>query len=394
LTEKFLCTTTHVATLRSAEVLVTTFTDCLQQETVLKPLIRELMLQLSQLRHENIAGYLGCATDSHFPDGQAIITERYPDSLSNKLFGQQSSPLSPFLRLDIALGISSGLAYIHNLHTHSPFASLPQDFPLSSLFFPRPLLHGNLTSENIQLLQQILPSGEVRYIAKISNIAIAATARRYLSAQAPSSMLFASATSAPPESRFGHYDQKSEVFSLGVILVELLTARPASAVMELMERGLASTNATGFQTRFKERYLDRSCLWDDKLWSGLFAIAKLCLKKSREERPDAAAVEGSLTALLQQLTTPPDAVPTPTAKAKTLLRKSSTGINAAAAVATARRQSSQSLSGRLSSASATGSTRSTLPSSSSSRQRKLESAAATGSFTRRSNATIAPQSRG
>lgn len=263
------------------------------------------MRQLAQLQHENIARYIGFSSDEG--SCQAFITERYRDSLSEKLFKQGS--LSALQRFQIARGISMGLDYLHNFHNRSNFRNIGEDFPLFSLYRPRPLVHGNLASDSIQLSHSPAHNDQVQYIPKINHVSLMSIIRSYMEAHSIRFTLY-TAGYAPPESRFGQHDQKSDVYSFGVILIELLTSRPAISIMEFIERGFSSPNTTGFMTRFKERYLDPVYeASDERMWRGLFDIAKLCLKNSKNERIDAIGVVEALNTLNNQLNTPAEAEP-------------------------------------------------------------------------------------
>jgi hypothetical protein len=310
-TEKLLCVTLSTATLRGLEVDITTFTDCLHKEAILASLVKEHSLVFGQLQHENITRSLGFSCEDH---RGAFVSERSPETLSGKLFSAPPSTLSPSQRLHIALGVSLGLASLHSLHSRSAFSSFPPSFPLHAALRPSPQIHGNLTAENIQLarLAQSSPAvgeegGRVEYVARLSNTATFSIARRYLAAQSPSAFLLPISPAAypAPECRSGHFDQKTDIFAFGVLLIELLTGRPARSVMEGVERGLSSpANSTSFSKRFRDKFLDPSLGWGDTLWTGLFDLAKWCLRRAREDRPEAAAVVDSLSELVRQLDTP------------------------------------------------------------------------------------------
>lgn len=120
-----------------------------------------------------------------------------------------------------------------------------------------------------------------------------------------------------PEGKFGIYDSKSEIYLFGIILIELLTGRPAISILESVERSF-TLNSTVLFTKFRERYLDTSCEWNDDLWQGILTLAKQCLHRSRNERPNIDIIYDTLNNLLNTKVT---IVPETTLKKASLEKK-------------------------------------------------------------------------
>ncbi|KAJ3680895.1 hypothetical protein LUZ60_015384 [Juncus effusus] len=158
---------------------------------------------IGKVRHENLlsltAYYLG-------PKGEKLLVFDYMPKGSLATFLHAREPNTPIdwpTRMRIAKGTAQGLAHLHDsVNT----------------------IHGNLTSSNILLDESLTP--------KISDFNLS----RLMTASATSAALAATSAlgyRAPEISKHKKSNTKSDIYSLGVIILELLTGKsPADCVSD------------------------------------------------------------------------------------------------------------------------------------------------------------------
>jgi len=197
--------------------------------------------------------------------------------------------LSWTARLKIAQGTARGLMYIHE---HSP----------------RKYVHGNLKSTKILLDDELQPYissfGLTRLVWNSSKFATSASKKQYLNQTISSAMgLKISAPSniyLAPEARVpgSKFSQKCDVYSFGIVLMELLTGRLPGAGSENDGEGLESLVRKVFQEeRPLSEIIDPALLSEvhaKKQVIAVFHISLNCTELDPELRPRMRTVSESL----------------------------------------------------------------------------------------------------
>ncbi|EOY27134.1 Kinase superfamily protein isoform 4 [Theobroma cacao] len=153
---------------------------------------------LSRLHHRNLVKLIGICTEDNI---RCLVYELVPNgSLESHLHGvdKETGPLDWGARMKIALGAARGLAYLHEDSS------------------PR-VIHRDFKSSNILLEHDFTP--------KVSDFGLARTAldegNKYISTHVMGTFGYL----APEYAMTGHLLVKSDVYSYGVVLLELLTGR-------------------------------------------------------------------------------------------------------------------------------------------------------------------------
>uniref|UniRef100_A0A4W3IYA9 Interleukin-1 receptor-associated kinase 4 n=1 Tax=Callorhinchus milii TaxID=7868 RepID=A0A4W3IYA9_CALMI len=223
--------------------------------------IEELKLQFNQeiktmakCHHENLVELFGFSNDG---DHLCLVYPYMPNgSLLDKLacLGD-TAPLSWSIRCSIALGTSKGLKYLHeNGHIHRDVKSA--NILLDGMFVPK-LSDFGLARASAQLSQTMLTErivGTTAYMA--------------------------------PEALRGEITPKSDVFSFGVVLLELITGlkpmeenREPQLLLEIKEE-------IEDEEKTIEDYADKKMDWDSVSVQKTYLIASQCLNEKKNKRPD------------------------------------------------------------------------------------------------------------
>ncbi|XP_050367026.1 receptor-like serine/threonine-protein kinase ALE2 isoform X2 [Argentina anserina] len=152
---------------------------------------------LSRLHHRNLVKLIGICVEEH----RCLVYELIPNgSVESHLHGidKETAPLNWGPRMKIALGAARGLAYLHEDSS------------------PR-VIHRDFKSSNILLENDFTP--------KVSDFGLARTAldeeNRHISTRVMGTFGYV----APEYAMTGHLLVKSDVYSYGVVLLELLSGR-------------------------------------------------------------------------------------------------------------------------------------------------------------------------
>ncbi|KAD4586119.1 hypothetical protein R6Q59_035542 [Mikania micrantha] len=152
---------------------------------------------LGQLNHPNLVKLIGyCLEDDH----RLLVYEFMPrGSLENHLFRRSSyfQPLSWNLRIKVALGAAKGLAYLH-----SPEAKV---------------IYRDFKSSNILI--------DSNYNAKLSDFGLAKDGPADGQSHVSTRVMGTHGYAAPEYMATGHLTARSDIYSFGVVLLELLTGR-------------------------------------------------------------------------------------------------------------------------------------------------------------------------
>ncbi|XP_048439605.1 receptor-like cytoplasmic kinase 176 [Pyrus x bretschneideri] len=154
---------------------------------------------LGELHHPNLVKLIGyCLEDDH----RLLVYEFMPKgSMENHLFRRSShfQPLSWSLRMTIALGAAKGLAFLHNAE--------------------RQIIHRDFKSSNILL--------DSNYNAKLSDFGLARDGPTGDKSHVSTRVIGTQGYAAPEYLATGHLTTKSDIYSFGVVLLEMLSGRRA-----------------------------------------------------------------------------------------------------------------------------------------------------------------------
>ncbi|PKA61148.1 U-box domain-containing protein 34 [Apostasia shenzhenica] len=212
---------------------------------------------LSCIRHPNMVLLLGAC-----PEYGCLVYEHMDNgSLEDRLFRRGNSPSIPWpLRFKIAAEIATGLLFLHQAK-------------------PEPLVHRDLKPANILL--------DRNYTSKISDVGLA----RLVPASVANSVTQYRMTSTagtfcyidPEYQQTGMLGIKSDIYSLGVLLLQIITAKPPMGLTHHVERALDRGTFTDL--------LDQTVPdWPMEDVIGFARLALKCSELRRKDRPDLGTV--------------------------------------------------------------------------------------------------------
>ncbi|KAM0957113.1 hypothetical protein ACFX13_025916 [Malus domestica] len=212
---------------------------------------------LSSIRHPNMVLLLGAC-----PEYGCLVYEYMSNgSLEDRLFRRGNTPVIPWqIRFRIAAEIGTGLLFFHQAK-------------------PEPLVHRDLKPGNILL--------DHNYVSKISDVGLA----RLVPPSVANSITQYHMTSTagtfcyidPEYQQTGMLGTKSDIYSLGVMLLQLITAKPPMGLTHHVERAI--------ETGTFADMLDPAV--PDWPVEEALKFAKLCLQCAemrRKDRPDLGKV--------------------------------------------------------------------------------------------------------
>ena len=204
-------------------------------------------------------------------------------------------PLSWAARLRIVQGTARGLMYIHE-------------------YYPRKYVHGNLKSAKILLDNELQPYisgfGLTRLVSGTSKYASSIT-KKLNSTQTIATSAVGSRISTPdsylaPEAQVSgsKFTQKCDVYSFGIVLLEILTGRLSEAGPENDDKGLEGLVRKAFrEERPLSEIIDPTLLTEvyaKKQVVAAFHIALNCTELDPELRPRMRIVSESLDRIKSQ----------------------------------------------------------------------------------------------
>ena len=192
----------------------------------------------------HIVEFIGVFNDEAQEDGVLLVMELMDQTLETFLKDNRGN-LSKEKQVDISQQIASGLRYLHH---HNP-----------------PILHRDLKPSNILLDKD----GRIAKISDFGQAKFRPSDIQYLIAIQPGTVLY-----MPPECLCDDpcYNNKGDVFSLGVVMLEVATQEPPSCSMF----------GIGTVSEVKRRAKDLAKVPDDH---PLKALIRACLKDDPTERP-------------------------------------------------------------------------------------------------------------
>ncbi|PUZ73533.1 hypothetical protein GQ55_2G481700 [Panicum hallii var. hallii] len=153
---------------------------------------------LGELHHENLVKLVGYCSD---PDSNKLLVYEYMlrGSLENHLFRRATQPLSWPMRVAIAVDVARGMSFLHG-----------QD---------NPVIFRDLKSSNVLL--------DSDFRAKLSDFGLARDGPTGDKSHVSTRVVGTRGYAAPEYIARGHLSVKSDIYSFGVVLLELLTGRRA-----------------------------------------------------------------------------------------------------------------------------------------------------------------------
>uniref|UniRef100_A0A2K5JMP0 Interleukin-1 receptor-associated kinase 4 n=1 Tax=Colobus angolensis palliatus TaxID=336983 RepID=A0A2K5JMP0_COLAP len=223
--------------------------------------------KLAACQHENLVELLGFSSDG---DDLCLVYVYMPNgSLLDRLSCLDGTPpLSWHMRCKIAQGAANGINFLHENHH----------------------IHRDIKSANILL--------DEAFSAKISDFGLARASEKFAQTVMTSRIVGTTAYMAPEALR-GEITPKSDIYSFGVVLLEIITGLPA--VDEHREPQLLLDIKEEIEDEEKtiEDYIDKKMNdADSTSVEAIYSVASQCLHEKKNKRPDIKKVQQ----LLQEVT--------------------------------------------------------------------------------------------
>ncbi|KAG4128367.1 hypothetical protein ERO13_D09G016580v2 [Gossypium hirsutum] len=227
-------------------------------EKKVEQFINEVII-LSQINHRNVVKLLGCCLEAEVP---LLVYEFIPNGTLYDLIRNQNEelPLTWEMRLRIAIEIANALFYLHSAAS-------------------APIYHRDIKSSNILL--------DDKYRAKVSDFGTSkslALEQTHLTTRVQGTFGYMD----PEYFRSSQFTEKSDVYSYGVVLIELLTGqKPISANQSEPVRSLVSYFLHSMQENSLFKIIDPIVV-KDGLQQEIMVVAllaKRCLNLNGKKRP-------------------------------------------------------------------------------------------------------------
>ncbi|EPS69919.1 hypothetical protein M569_04840, partial [Genlisea aurea] len=212
---------------------------------------------LSCLRHPNMVLLLGACPEY----GCLVYEYMAKGSLEDRLIRRgNTQPLSWQVRFRIAAEVATGLQFLHQTK-------------------PEPLVHRDLKPANILLDQN--------YVSKISDVGLARLVPPSVADDVTQLRLTSAAGTFcyidPEYQQTGMLGVKSDVYSFGIVLLQLLTGKPAMGLTHAIDQAIEKGNLA--------EALDPSVpCWPMEEASRMAKLALQCAELRRKDRPDLGKV--------------------------------------------------------------------------------------------------------
>lgn len=212
---------------------------------------------LSCIRHPNMVLLLGAC-----PEYGCLVYEFMANgSLDDRLFRRGNTPSLPWqLRFKIAAEIGTGLLFLHQTK-------------------PEPLVHRDLKPANILL--------DRNFVAKISDVGLARLVPPSVADNVTQYRMTSTAGTFcyidPEYQQTGMLGVKSDIYSLGIIFLQILTARPPMGLTHHVERAIEKGT-------FKDMLDPTVPDWPKEEALNLAELALKCAELRRKDRPDLGKV--------------------------------------------------------------------------------------------------------
>ncbi|CAJ1056274.1 interleukin-1 receptor-associated kinase 4 [Xyrichtys novacula] len=226
--------------------------------------IYELRVQFDQeiqtlkaLKHEHLVDMVGFSCDGQHPCLVYVLMSN--GSLLDRLACLEGSPPLPWRqRCSIAEGTARGLEYLHNNHH----------------------VHRDVKSANILL--------DENFVAKISDFGLTRASAKRTSTTMMTERVVGTRAYMAPEAMRGEITAKSDVFSFGVVLLEILSGLPPAAENQepqfLMEMRYDIDDEDEDLTL--EDFLDKKMGdWEQSHVESIYSLACNCLHERKNRRP-------------------------------------------------------------------------------------------------------------
>lgn len=226
---------------------------------------------LGQLHHENLVKLIGFCSEA---DNKLLVYEfMQRGSLENHLFKRGGQPISWVMRVNIAVDVAQGLSFLHSL--------------------PIQVIYRDMKASNVLL--------DSDFNAKLSDFGLARSGPTGDNTHVSTRVVGTRGYAAPEYIATGHLSTKSDIYSYGVVLLELLSGRRALDE----ERGVAEEILADWAKPFLHDKRKMLRIMDTRLEGqyskkGALAIAALalqCLHTDPKNRPNMPEVLASIQQL-------------------------------------------------------------------------------------------------
>lgn len=218
---------------------------------------------MAECQHENLVELLGFSSDN---DSFCLVYVYMPNgSLLDRLSCLDgTAPLSWHTRCNIAQGTANGICYLHANHH----------------------VHRDIKSANILLDEDFIP--------KISDFGLSRTSAKFNQTVMTSRIVGTTAYMAPEALR-GEITPKSDIYSFGVVLLEIITGLPAVDEQREPQLLLDIREEIEDEEKHIEDYIDAKMKDVDSISvENMYSIANLCLHEKKNKRPDIEMVKQHL----------------------------------------------------------------------------------------------------